>query len=251
MIASHTFLSSSPREAFWAPTWLTSVRAVNHFSQHFMDLSEFHDTLVLILLQFSGDFGDRAFALRFLWSATAAACFSSFVFRLYLHSHQGLVMVHLLDNFLNPLKLFMAVVSDFIKLIWWRLGGGKERTMYAGPATANRVRDWEKEMKQKFLQMKSTIKIFYHPISSKRVAPDNVDVRVQSKHTSYMYVCEHKYNMTKCKYKELYQFMYVSVCVHVWAHVRECVQAHPIHNQTSSSIFSNYLKVFIIQILAS
>jgi hypothetical protein len=34
---------------------------------------------------------------------------------LYVHSHQGLVMVDLLDNFLNPLKLFLAVTNDFPK----------------------------------------------------------------------------------------------------------------------------------------
>ncbi len=34
---------------------------------------------------------------------------------LCLHSRQGLVMVDLLDNFLNPLKLFMALASDFTK----------------------------------------------------------------------------------------------------------------------------------------
>jgi hypothetical protein len=34
---------------------------------------------------------------------------------LYVHSHQGLVMVDLLDNFLNPLKLFLAVTNDFQK----------------------------------------------------------------------------------------------------------------------------------------
>jgi hypothetical protein len=31
------------------------------------------------------------------------------------HSHQGLVMIDLPDNFLNPLKLFLAMTNDFLK----------------------------------------------------------------------------------------------------------------------------------------
>ncbi len=42
---------------------------------------------------------------------------------LYLHSHQGLFMVDLLDNFLNPLKLFMALASDFTKSLQLRMEG--------------------------------------------------------------------------------------------------------------------------------
>jgi hypothetical protein len=32
-------------------------------------------------------------------------------------------MVDLLDNFLNPFKLFWAVVSDFTKSVWQRMEG--------------------------------------------------------------------------------------------------------------------------------
>jgi hypothetical protein len=53
---------------------------VNHFSQHFMGLSEIHDTLSLIILHFSGGMVMEAFALRFLRSANATACFPYFVF---------------------------------------------------------------------------------------------------------------------------------------------------------------------------
>jgi hypothetical protein len=42
--------------------------------------------------------------------------FSQFENRLYVHSRQGLVMVDLLDNFLNPLQLFLAVTNDFPEL---------------------------------------------------------------------------------------------------------------------------------------
>jgi hypothetical protein len=35
--------------------------------------------------------------------------------RLYAPSHQGLVMVDLPNNFLNPLKLFLAVTNNFPK----------------------------------------------------------------------------------------------------------------------------------------
>ncbi len=67
-------------------------------------------------------------------------------------------MVDLLENFLNPLQLFMAMVSDFMKLLWRRLGGGIEKMMCGGLATANQVRDRKKELKQKFLLMESKIK---------------------------------------------------------------------------------------------
>jgi hypothetical protein len=76
---------------------------------------------------------------------------------LYVHSHQGLVMLDLLDNFLNPLKLFLAMTNDFPKSPWQRFGGGQVRTINGGPATANQVRDSEKELKQKLLETKSSI----------------------------------------------------------------------------------------------
>jgi hypothetical protein len=58
----------------------------------------------------------EAFVMRFLCSAAAVVSFTFFQKkRLYLHSRQGLVMVDLLDNFLNPLKLFMALANDFTK----------------------------------------------------------------------------------------------------------------------------------------
>jgi hypothetical protein len=37
---------------------------VNHFSQHFMGLSEFHDTLSLIILHFSSDIGDGSLCIE-------------------------------------------------------------------------------------------------------------------------------------------------------------------------------------------
>ncbi len=45
----------------------------------------------------------------------------------YLHSRQGLVMVDLLDNFLNPLKLFMTLASNLMKWPWRRTGGEGEK----------------------------------------------------------------------------------------------------------------------------
>jgi hypothetical protein len=58
--------------------------------------------------------------------------------------------------------------------------------MHGGLATANQVRDQEKELKQKILQMESAIKIFIYPISTTSAAPDNSDVQVQRKYTSFM-----------------------------------------------------------------
>jgi hypothetical protein len=50
---------------------------------------------------------------------------------------QGLVKVDLLDNFLNPLKVFLAFASDL---------------------ASNQVRDEWKKLKQKYLQKESALK---------------------------------------------------------------------------------------------
>jgi hypothetical protein len=57
----------------------------------------------------------EAFAVRFLRSTATVFLTSPVVKRLYVHSRQGLVMVALLNNFLDPLKVFIAVESDFTK----------------------------------------------------------------------------------------------------------------------------------------
>ncbi len=102
---------------------------MNRLSRNVMALSEFPDTL-----HFSGEEN-----------------------RWYGHSHQGLVMVDLLDNFLNSLQLFLAVTNDFPKSPWRRFAGGSERMMNGGLATANQVRDREKGLKQKFLGIESAV----------------------------------------------------------------------------------------------
>ncbi len=97
---------------------------------------------------------------------------SPFENRLCVHSHQGLVMIDLPDNFLNPLKLFLAVTNDFPKSPWRRFAGGQERMMNSGPATANQVRnreDWNKS----FWEWRALCKIFWHAISLVSVAPDS------------------------------------------------------------------------------
>jgi hypothetical protein len=60
----------------------------------------------------------EAFALRFLWSATAAGFLSFAVFDNCFHPHscQGFVTVGLLDNILNFRKLLLTIVSDPMKL---------------------------------------------------------------------------------------------------------------------------------------
>ncbi len=78
----------------------------------------------------------------------------------------------------------MAIVSDFLKSLWRRLGGDKERTMYGKLVTASQVRDGEKELKQKFLQMESAIKNILSPNFSEERSADNLDVWVQSKYTT-------------------------------------------------------------------
>jgi hypothetical protein len=51
--------------------------------------------------------------------------------RLYVHSHQGLVMIDLPDNFLNPLKLFFGRDKRFPEItmttIWRGSGENDER----------------------------------------------------------------------------------------------------------------------------
>jgi hypothetical protein len=128
-----------------------------------MGLSEFHDTLLLIILHFSSNISDGR-----LWveiSLIRHPCFPSFDFfynRLYLHSHQGLVIIGLLDNFLDPRKVFPVRGKRFCKITEQcyddRMAGGKERKMNGRSATANQVRDCEKRLKQKFLQMDSAMK---------------------------------------------------------------------------------------------
>jgi hypothetical protein len=71
-----------------------------------------------------------------------------------------MVMANLLYNFLNPLKLFWAVVSDFTKIVMTENGGGKERKINGGPPKANQVRDGRKELKHKCSQIESAIKNF-------------------------------------------------------------------------------------------
>jgi hypothetical protein len=82
---------------------------------------------------------------------------SPFENRLYAHSPQGLVMVGLIDNFMNPLKLLLAVTNNFPDLPWQRFAGAQERTMNGGLATANQVRDRVKGLKQKLLEMERAV----------------------------------------------------------------------------------------------
>jgi hypothetical protein len=103
--------------------------------------------------------------VRFLWSAAAAAWshVSPFDNPLELRSHQGLVMVDLLDNFQDFIKLFLAVASNFMKSLWGRMGEGKEKKNDES-STAKQVKDRWKRLKQKLSQIKSPIK---HILSKK------------------------------------------------------------------------------------
>jgi hypothetical protein len=73
----------------------------------------------------------EAFVVKFLWSAVAAAVSptSPFDEPLFLHSHQGIFMVDLLDNFLNPLKLsgLWWVISRNHYDREWRGSGEKDK----------------------------------------------------------------------------------------------------------------------------
>ncbi len=76
----------------------------------FMMLSrQSFSTLLLILVM-------ETFAVKFLLSAASGFPISPSDNLLQLRSRQGLVMVDL-NNFLNLLKLFLAVARDFTKLL--------------------------------------------------------------------------------------------------------------------------------------
>jgi hypothetical protein len=64
----------------------------------------------------------------------------------------------MVDNFQNLMELFLAVASNFMKLLSQRMGGGKERTMNNRQATTNQVKDGGKRLKQKLSQTESAIK---------------------------------------------------------------------------------------------
>jgi hypothetical protein len=60
--------------------------------------------------------------------------------------------------------------------------------MNGGLATANQVRDREKGLNKSFWKWRALYKIFSQAISPVSVAPENLGVRVRSKHTPYMWV---------------------------------------------------------------
>jgi hypothetical protein len=80
-------------------------------------------------------------------------------------------MEDLHDNFLDLMKLFLAMTSDFMKSLLRRMGGGKERKMSGGLATADRVKDRRKRLKQKLFKTESAIKnILLKKLSAQRDA---------------------------------------------------------------------------------
>jgi hypothetical protein len=80
-------------------------------------------------------------------------------------------MVGLLDNFLNPLKAFLVADRHY---------GGKIAAVRRERLAATiQVRSREKGVKQKLLQIESTIKISNDATSLMSLAPDNLGVRVE------------------------------------------------------------------------
>ncbi len=112
------------------PGWLlwelrrSHESSVNRSSRHVKGLSKFPNILSPVILQFSGHNGDGSLCVKIsLIGRRPGFLYFAFDKRLYLHSRQGLVMVDLLDNFLNPLKLFMALARVFTKWPWRRMDG--------------------------------------------------------------------------------------------------------------------------------
>ncbi len=80
-------------------------------------------------------------------------------------------MVELLDNFLNPLKLFLGCGERFNEIVITENGRGMERKINGGPAMVNQVGDGWKQLTQKYLQTESTIKNFKsHNLSEEPIA---------------------------------------------------------------------------------
>ncbi len=98
---------------------------VDCFSQQAVGMSKFPVILKLIILHFSPNIGDESLCTE----VPVVRCRRRFPLlrlfdnRSHLRSLQGLVMVDLLDNFMNILKLFLAVESDFTKLLRRRMDG--------------------------------------------------------------------------------------------------------------------------------
>jgi hypothetical protein len=81
-------------------------------------------------------------------------------------------MVDLLDNFLDLIKLFLAMESDFMKSLKWRMGGGKERKINGRSSTADHVKDRRKKLKQKLFQTERAIKNILAKSSPPNVTPN-------------------------------------------------------------------------------
>ncbi len=70
-----------------------------------------------VILCFGGDISDGSLCIE----VSLVLCWNRQFPLLHLCSRQGLVTVDLLDNFLNILKLFRALESNFTKSLWWRM----------------------------------------------------------------------------------------------------------------------------------
>jgi hypothetical protein len=82
-----------------------------------MALIEFHDTLLPVVLDFSGNIGNESLCgeISPIPAVAASSPTSPFDNLLKMHSPQGFVTVDLHNNFLNILKIFLAVANDFTK----------------------------------------------------------------------------------------------------------------------------------------
>ncbi len=127
-----------------------------------MGLSEFPDTLLPVILHFGGTIGDKS-SSAMIRRRRPVSFTSPFAKHLYLHSRQGLVMLVLLNNFLNPLKLFSGCGEQFHEITTTVDRRGKERKINGGAAMAHQVRDGRKELKQKYLQKDSAFVLLCTP----------------------------------------------------------------------------------------
>ncbi len=119
---------STPSKVVWSPTWRTSLRAadpceycngVNHFSRNSTGLSEFPDTLLLVILHFGGSIGDESFSVevtlihRHHWFSLLHLLIIAYtVFSFLSRPCHG----RLLDNFLKSSTAFSECGEQFHKI---------------------------------------------------------------------------------------------------------------------------------------
>jgi hypothetical protein len=95
-------------------------------------------------------------------------------------------MVDLLNNFLNPLKLFLGVESDFTKSLQLRIEGEREKDKQRSSYGESGERWAERDEAKVFAKRQRYKKLSMHATSPKSLAPVIHAFRKSCIHTSYI-----------------------------------------------------------------